>query len=113
AVGNGRLGAMVFGGVATERLQLNEDSIWAGGPHDYADPDAHTVVAEIRSLINEEKWLEAQNLADQRFMGEPTEQMQYQPVGDLHISFPTITGEPSDYLRTLDLESATTSVEYT
>ena len=112
-VGNGRLGAMVFGGVATERLQLNEDSIWAGGPHDYADPDAHTVVAEIRSLINEGKWLEAQKLADQRFMGEPTEQMQYQPVGDLELTFPTITGEPSDYLRTLDLESATTTVEYT
>lgn len=113
AVGNGRLGAMVFGGVSTEHLQLNEDSIWAGGPHDYADPDAHTVVEEIRSLINEEKWLEAQNLADARFMGEPAEQMQYQPAGSLELSFPTITGEASDYLRTLDLRTATSSVEYT
>ncbi|WP_147915649.1 glycosyl hydrolase family 95 catalytic domain-containing protein [Ruania zhangjianzhongii] len=113
AVGNGRMGAMVFGGVETERLQLNEDSVWAGGPHDYADPDSHTVVEEIRSLINEEKWLEAQNLADERFMGEPTEQMQYQPVGDLDLSFPTITGPAQDYLRTLDLDSATSSVEYT
>lgn len=112
-VGNGRLGAMVFGGVATERLQLNEDSIWAGGPHDYADPDAHQVLAEIRSLINQDKWLEAQDLADERFMGEPTEQMQYQPAGDLELSFPTITGEPSDYLRTLDLRDAVTTVEYT
>lgn len=113
AVGNGRMGAMVFGGVETERLQLNEDSVWAGGPHDYADPDAHTVVEEIRSLINQEKWLEAQDLADARFMGEPTEQMQYQPVGDLELTFPGITGEVSDYLRTLDLHSATSSVEYT
>ena len=113
AVGNGRLGAMVYGGVQTERLQLNEDSIWAGGPHDYADPDAYKVVERIRSLIVEEKWLEAQRLADERFMGRPTEQMQYQPIGDLELSFPTLTEEATDYLRTLDLRQAVTTTSFT
>jgi alpha-L-fucosidase 2 len=112
AIGNGRLGAMVYGGVPVERLQLNEDSIWAGGPHDYADYRAHEVLPEIRRLITEERWLEAQNLADKRFMGRPTEQMQYQPVGDLLLTFPSTTAAPTDYRRSLDLASAITRTTY-
>jgi len=110
-IGNGRIGAMVWGGVETERLQLNEDTVWAGGPHDYA-VEGLEVLPEIRRLIFEEKWKEAQNLADEHFMGRPTEQMQYQPVGDLVLTFPGGT-EFADYYRELDLTKALTSVTYT
>ena len=122
AIGNGRLGAMVFGGVAAEKLMLNEDTVWAGGPHDYADPLGHEALPEIRRLISEEKWLEAQNLADERFMGRPTEQMQYQPVGDLLINFsgpgfsgpdvPGLTEDVTDYRRSLDLNTAVTTTTF-
>ncbi|HEY3559885.1 MAG TPA: glycoside hydrolase family 95 protein [Kribbella sp.] len=113
AIGNGRLGAMVYGGTATETLQLNEDSIWAGGPHDYADPASKEVLPEIRRLIVEEKYLEAQNLADAHFMGRPSEEMQYQPVGYLNLAFPGIDAAAvSAYRRELDLTTAITSVSY-
>jgi alpha-L-fucosidase 2 len=111
-VGNGRLGAMVFGGVASETLMLNEDTVWAGHPHDYDDPAGAEALPEIRRLIFEEKWGEAQNLADEAFMGRPTEQMQYQPVGDLLLDFLGLDGEPSDYQRALDLTSAVTSTTF-
>ncbi|GAB2607418.1 glycoside hydrolase family 95 protein [Kribbella endophytica] len=113
AIGNGRLGAMVYGGTATERLQLNEDSVWAGGPHQYDDPVGKEVLPEIRRLIAEEKYLEAQNLADEHFMGRPTEQMQYQPVGDLELTFPGITEtDVTEYRRELDLTTAITSTSF-
>lgn len=113
AVGNGRLGAMVYGGIATEQLQLNEDSIWAGGPHQYDDPAGREALPEIRRLIAEEDYLAAQMLADEKFMGRPTEQMQYQPVGDLMLTFPGITESAvTSYRRELDLTTATTSVSY-
>ncbi|MEO3753117.1 glycoside hydrolase family 95 protein [Streptomyces sp. B6B3] len=111
-VGNGRLGAMVFGGTATERLQLNEDSLWAGGPHDYARPDAYEYLEEIRRLVVEEKWAQAQRLADANFLGTPSEQAAYQVLGDLELAFPD-TGEASDYERELDLATAITRVRYT
>ena len=88
AIGNGRLGAMVFGGTATEQLQLNEDTIWAGGPHQYDDPIGREALPEIRRLIAEEQYLDAQNLVDQHLMGRPAEQMQYQPVGNLTTDLP-------------------------
>ncbi|WP_350274388.1 glycoside hydrolase N-terminal domain-containing protein [Kribbella sp. HUAS MG21] len=113
AIGNGRLGAMVYGGTAAETLQLNEDSIWAGGPHQYDDPMGKEVLPEIRRLIAEEQYLEAQNLADEHFMGRPTEQMQYQPVGYLNLAFPSIDpAAVTSYRRELDLTTATTSVSY-
>ncbi|WP_410792748.1 glycosyl hydrolase family 95 catalytic domain-containing protein [Kribbella sp. C-35] len=113
AIGNGRLGAMVYGGTATEQLQLNEDSIWAGGPHQYDDPVGKDVLPEIRRLIAEEKYLDAQNLADAHFMGLPHEQMQYQPVGYLSLDFPGIDATAvTAYRRELDLTTAITSVSY-
>ncbi|MFI5698148.1 glycosyl hydrolase family 95 catalytic domain-containing protein [Kribbella sp. NPDC051586] len=113
AIGNGRLGAMVFGGTATEQLQLNEDSIWAGGPHQYDDPVGKDVLPEIRRLIAAEQYLDAQNLADEHFMGRPTEQMQYQPVGYLSLAFPGIDAAAvTAYRRELDLTTAITSVGY-
>jgi alpha-L-fucosidase 2 len=112
-VGNGRLGAMVFGGTASETLMLNEDTVWAGHPHDYADLGGAAALPEIRRLVFEEKWGEAQNLAQEAFMGHPTEQMQYQPVGDLHLDFVGLDGEPGDYVRSLDLTAAIATTTFT
>src|SRR2546421_4663535 len=72
-IGNGRLGAMVFGGVETERLQLNEDTLWSGYPRDTMNPDARTHLAELRRLvIDEGKYPEADRLS-QRLQGPYTE----------------------------------------
>ncbi|MFD1538518.1 glycoside hydrolase family 95 protein [Nonomuraea guangzhouensis] len=110
-VGCGRLGAMVFGGVATERLQLNEDSIWAGGPHNYDSPEALAALPQIRQLVWEDKWQAAQNLADQKFLGRPSEQAPYQVLGDLALTFPG-SAEFTEYRRELDLTRAVTTVTY-
>ncbi|GAB3980596.1 glycoside hydrolase family 95 protein [Actinoallomurus acanthiterrae] len=110
-IGNGRIGAMVFGGVDSEKLQLNEDSIWAGSPHDYDSPDALANLPEIRRLVLAGKWNQAQRLVDRTFLGRPSEQAAYQPVGNLTLTFPK-GGDPTDYRRELDLETAITSVTY-
>ena len=70
-VGNGRQGAMIFGGVQRERIQLNETSLWAGGPHDYDNPEALEALPEIRRLVFEGKTKEAAELADKKFMSKP------------------------------------------
>ncbi len=110
-IGCGRLSAMVFGRVGQERLQLNEDTVWAGGPHNYDSPDALAALPEIRRLVFEGKYIEAEELVDAKFIGRPARQMPYQPVGDLTLEFPG-HGEVSEYRRRLDLDTATASVEY-
>lgn len=110
-VGNGRLGAMVFGGVDVEQLQLNEDTVWGGGPHDYSNPDGLAALPQIRQLVFAEKWQDAQNLINSRFMGKPGGQMPYQTVGDLRLTF-TNVGAVVDYRRELDLETATVRTTY-
>src|SRR5215216_4826377 len=87
-VGNGRIGAMVFGGVVHERLQLNEDTLWAGGPYDPVNPDAKAALPEVRSLIAAGKYTDAARLSTQRVMSKPLAQMPYQTVGDLMLTFP-------------------------
>lgn len=86
-VGNGRLGAMVFGGVTDERIQFNEDSLWTGHPHDYANPDARQYLAPIRQLIAEGKYDAADRMGKAHFLGTPPRQMAYQPFGDLRFHF--------------------------
>jgi alpha-L-fucosidase 2 len=113
AVGNGRLGAMVFGGTTEEVLMLNEDTVWGGGPHQYDDPQGREALPEIRRMIAEDNWVGAQRLADEKFMGRPTEQMPYQPVGDLHLDFLHLEGEVTGYRRSLDLEQSVTRTEFT
>ena len=110
-VGNGRLGAMVFGNVDAERLQLNEDTVWAGGPHDYTNTRGAAALAEIRRLVFANQWTQAQGLVDQAMLGNPAGQLAYQPVGDLRITFPG-AGGVSGYQRWLDLTTATTAVTY-
>jgi len=111
-IGNGRLGAMVFGGVTQERLQLNEDTLWAGSPYDPVNPLAREALPQARQLVNEGKYRQAANLISARVMARPLSQMPYQTVGDLFLKFP----EPknlSNYKRELDLNTAIARVTYT
>jgi alpha-L-fucosidase 2 len=110
-LGNGRLGAMVFGNPATEQIQLNEATIWAGSPNNNANPDALTNIPKIRELVFAGKYFEAQTLATQKVMSPTNQGMPYQPFGDLRISFPGHT-RYTDYYRDLNLDSASTSVRY-
>lgn len=111
-VGNGRLGAMVFGGVTEERLQLNEDTLWAGGPYDPVNPEAKDALPQVRQLIFEGKYKEADRLIAAKVMARPLKQMPYQTVGDLLLAFPEATAA-EDYRRDLNLDTATASVVYT
>ena len=109
-VGNGRLGAMVFGAVETERLQLNEDTIWAGEPVERDRVGAYKHLAEARQLIFEGKYTESQKIMQQEFMG-PRLIRSFQTLGDLQLRFQS--GRPvTDYRRQLDLDSAIASVRY-
>ncbi|MFB0551735.1 MAG: glycoside hydrolase N-terminal domain-containing protein [Phycisphaerae bacterium] len=109
-VGNGRLGAMVFGGAETEQLQLNEDTVWAGQPIERDRVGAYKHLAEARKLIFEGKYTEAQRIIQREFMG-PRIIRSYQTLGDLRLQFKT--GRPvTDYHRQLDLDTAIASVTY-
>ncbi len=110
-LGNGRLGAMVFGNPATEQIQLNEATIWAGSPNNNPNPEALTNIPKIRDLVFAGKYFEAQTLATQKVMSATNQGMPYLPFGDLRISFPGHT-RYTDYYRDLNLDSACTSVRY-
>jgi alpha-L-fucosidase 2 len=117
-IGNGRLGAMVFGGTARERLQFNDDTLFTGEPHDYAHVGAHKHLAALRQLLFDGKQDEAQRLAMREFMSVSTRddnrrvrQEKYQPFGDLVLEFPGHESA-SDYRRELDIDRAVASVEY-
>jgi alpha-L-fucosidase 2 len=110
-VGNGRLGAMVFGGTANERLQLNEDTLYAGGPYDPNNREALAALPEARRLIFEGRYKEANDLIGARMMAHPIKQMPYEPVGDLILEFPGHL-DVKQYRRELDLETAIAGVTY-
>ncbi|TDC19326.1 glycoside hydrolase family 95 protein [Streptomyces sp. 8K308] len=111
-IGNGRLGAMVFGGVQSEQLQLNEDTVWGGGPYDPADPDGLANLPEIRRRVFNNEWSAAQSLIDSQFMGTPRGQMPYQTVGNLRLNFSS-GGSATNYHRELDLTTAIALTRYT
>ncbi|MCX6879811.1 MAG: glycoside hydrolase family 95 protein [Verrucomicrobia bacterium] len=101
-LGNGLLGAMVFGGTRHERIALNESSFWSGRPHDYDDPEAHQHLTEIRDLVWAGEFQQAEKLADAHFYGRPAAQQAYQPLGDLLLAFEG--DDPvGDYRRELDM----------
>jgi len=110
-LGNGRLGAMVFGVPAAEHLQLNESSIWAGKPNDNANPEAIKYLPKVRQLIFDGKYAEAQAIVDKYMMSTTNNGMPYEPFGDLYINFPTHTAY-TNYYRELSLDSARTIVRY-
>jgi alpha-L-fucosidase 2 len=110
-VGNGRLGAMVFGGINRERLQLNEDTLWAGGPYDPVNPEAKAALPEVRRLVFEGKYREAAELISAKVMSKPLGQMPYETAGDLMLTFPDSTSV-ENYRRALNLDTAVATVEY-
>jgi len=109
-IGNGRLGAMVYGGIEQEHLQLNEDTLWSGGPHCYDNPDAYEHLATVRGLLERGEYAEAEAVAE-KMLGIPKYQQAYMPLGDLFLDFPK-GEEPSDYHRELNLRNAVSTVRY-
>ncbi len=110
-IGNGRMGAMVFGGVTSERLQLNEDTLYAGGQYDPNNREALKALPEARRLIFAGKYKEANALIGEKMMAHPIKQMPYEPVGDLRLEF-SGHKEFANYRRELDLNTAMASVSY-
>jgi alpha-L-fucosidase 2 len=110
-IGNGRLGAMVFGGAPVERIQLNEDTFWSGGPYDPTHDEALQHLPRVRQLLRDGRYKEAQDLADEKLMGRPRHLQAYQPLGDLRL---VLEGHdrPADYRRELDLDRAVVRVRY-
>jgi alpha-L-fucosidase 2 len=111
-LGNGRLGAMVFGLVNEERILLNEDSVWYGGPRDRNNPDARAALDEIRRLIAVGNVAEAEKLAALTLSGTPESQRHYEPLGVLVLAFQGQDENYTDYHRELDLETATVRISY-
>jgi alpha-L-fucosidase 2 len=110
-VGNGQLGAMVFGGIALERLQLNEDTLWAGGPYDPVNPNARAALPEVRALIFAGEYGQAASLISDSVMATPLGQMPYQTVGNLVLRFPGADAA-ADYRRELNIDNAIASVSF-
>ena len=111
-VGNGRLGAMVFGGADKERIQLNEDSVWGGGFIDRVNSDSFANLEKVRQLIRDGEIEEAQLLAKYAMTGTPQSERNYQTLGDLTLDTTHLEGEITDYRRELDLEEAVCRVSF-
>ncbi|KKB13482.1 alpha/beta hydrolase [Devosia geojensis] len=111
-LGNGRLGAMVFGGVTRDEFQLNEDTLWSGGPYRPTNPEALDHLEAVRELIFAGRFREAQDLANAHLMGRPYLQTSYQPAGRLLLDFDHETLF-SHYRRSLELDRAVTTTRYT
>lgn len=111
-VGNGRLGAMVFGGVERERIQLNEDTLWDGGPLDRNNPKALEALPKVQQLLFEDKNEEATKLAGETMMGIPPRIKSYQSLGDIILEFPH-DSEGAEYRRELDLDIGIAKTTYT
>ena len=112
-VGNGRLGAMVFGGTLRERLQLNEESVWSGGFVDRNNPDCLANRPRVRDLLNAGKVRQAQMLATEALTGIPDSQRCYQTLGDLFLEWTGEPGEAKNYLFELDMERALCATSFT
>ncbi|MBM7572452.1 glycosyl hydrolase family 95 catalytic domain-containing protein [Aquibacillus albus] len=112
-LGNGRLGGMVYGLVNKEHVQLNEDSVWYGGPRDRNNPDALKHLHKIRKLLSDGRLKEAEELASLAFTGIPETQRHYEPLGDLLLNMNHGEQEVSDYRRELDLKTAIATVRFT
>jgi alpha-L-fucosidase 2 len=110
-IGNGRLAAMVFGGPASERLQLNESSFWSGGPSRNDNPNARSALAQVRQLIFDGQYTDAEALINQSMTASELHGSMFQPIGDLTLSF---SGHDaySNYRRELDLARALATTKY-
>ena len=113
-IGNGVMGGMVFGTPAVEHIQLNEETIWAGQPNNVINPNAKGALPEVRRLIFEGKYKEAQDLANAQVMPRAVDKnmgMPFQPFGDLYIAMPG-HADYANYERWLDLDNGKSIVRY-
>ena len=110
-IGNGRLGAMVFGDPWLEEIQLNENTVWGGQPHRNDNPEAKEALPKVRQLIFNGKLEEAQELADQKFISKNSQGMPYQTAGSLCLSFPEHKNF-TNYYRELNIETAVATTRY-
>lgn len=111
-VGNGRIGAMVFGGVNREQLQLNEDTLWGGGPYDPVNPQAKAALPQVRQLVFDGQYRQAGNLINSKVIARPSSEMPYETAGDLILIFPD-SASVENYRRDLNLDTAVATTEYT
>ncbi|KAF5025372.1 hypothetical protein F66182_2537 [Fusarium sp. NRRL 66182] len=111
-IGNGRLGAMVYGRTSTELLQLNEDSVWYGGPQDRTPRDALRNLTRLRQLIREEKHTDAEALVKEAFFATPASLRHYEPLGNCKIEFGHEESHVSDFHRHLDLNTSQNTTLY-
>jgi|GEM_PF-388452 len=110
-LGNGRLGAMVFGDPVSEQIQLNEETIWGGSPYNNTNPLAKDALGKIRQLIFEEKYAEAQELCGKTICSTTANGMPYQTVGSLFLDFKDRENH-RDYYRELDIQRALSTTSY-
>ncbi len=110
-IGNGHMGAMVFGKTTHERIQFNEDTLWTGHPLDYQHAGAAAVLPQLRQLLFDGKQKEAEQLAGERFMSVPLRQNAYQPFGEVILDFENHQNATA-YKRSLDLNTALAGVTY-
>lgn len=110
-IGNGRLGAMIYGKPEREELQLNEETVWAGAPGNNINPETGKAIPIIRQLLGEGKYAEAQKYADAH-VKSLNDGMPYQPVGSLFLNFPGHENY-TNYRRALDIANAVTTITYT
>ncbi|MGB3336125.1 MAG: glycoside hydrolase family 95 protein [Devosia sp.] len=111
-LGNGRLGAMVHGGVGREELQLNESTLWSGGPYQPTNPEALPNLARVRELILGRQYEEAHALAQAHLLAKPYLQMDYQPAGNLFLEFRQHEATAGSYRRELDLATGVATTQY-
>ncbi|WP_427050676.1 glycoside hydrolase family 95 protein [Paenibacillus sp. TC-CSREp1] len=112
-IGNGTLGGMVFGRAHLERVQLNEDSLWYGGPMERNNPRALDSLDEIRQLLFQGRIWQAEELALTSLVGVPDGQRHYEPLGDFYMAMHDVNEEITDYQRHLDLERGLVEMQYT
>ena len=115
-VGNGRIGAMVYGDPFREEIQLNEETVWQGSPYNNHNPEALGALSLMRSLIFEGRYAEAQQLGTDKFLSKVGNEMSYQTVGSLFIEYTDRRADRRDlnsYSRRLDIGNAVASAEYT
>ncbi|CAH1426072.1 unnamed protein product [Lactuca virosa] len=110
-IGNGRLGGMVWGGVTSETINLNDDTLWTRSPGNYTNPDAPKALSEVRKLVDDGNYAEATTAAVE-LSGEPS--AAYQLVGDINLEFDNTAAayDATTYQRELDLNTATVKVGY-
>jgi len=111
-IGNGSLGGMIFGGIKTEQIQLNEETVWYGGKRDRNNPNALENLNKIREYLFKGNIKEAEDLANLALSAIPEGQRQYEPLGDLFIDFKIDNGEVKNYERSLDLKEAVVNIKY-